>query len=127
MKLPDYFPNPERSQVLIDQLLDRVRTLDPAARKRLAELLLEEADLPMLDRVERRYREKVVATLSKMPNRDVAQNLSNALRSHFVRNLNMQRSYLHDLVRNVLQDADEDMHGKSITLGESTDEYNDEY
>lgn len=118
--LPSYFPNPERSQKLIDELLERVRQLDPVAKKRLLNLLDEEADLPMLDRVERDYREKVVTTLSKMSNREAASKLSNTLRGHFVKNLNLQRAYLHDLVRNVLQD---ELHGErnSVHGGEEFD------
>lgn len=105
MNLPSYFPNPERSQKLIDELLDRVRSLDPSAKKRLMALLEDEADLPMLDKVERDYREKVVGTLAKMSNRDAAAQLASTLRGHFVKNLNLQRAYLHELVRNVLQES----------------------
>ncbi len=105
MTLPKYFPDPQKTQKLIDDLLGRVRKLDPAAKKRLAELLDDEADLPMLDKVERKYREKVQTSLSKMADRDSATDLGNALRSHFIKNLNLQRSYLHTEVRRVLHDS----------------------
>lgn len=68
-------------------------------------LLENEADLPMLDRVERKYREKVITSLSKMGDRRAAGDLANALRSHFVKNLNLQRAYLHKCVRKVLQES----------------------
>ena len=61
MSLPSFFPDPQRSQKLIDDLLERVKGLDPLAKKRLLSLLEDEADLPLLDKVEREYREKVVA------------------------------------------------------------------
>lgn len=105
MSLPKYFPDPQRTQKLIDDLLDRVRKLDTEAKKRLAMLLESEADLPMLDKVERKYREKVMESLSNMSDRDSARELSNALRSHFVRNLTLQRAYLHECVRKVLHDS----------------------
>jgi tRNA uridine 5-carbamoylmethylation protein Kti12 len=105
MTLPKYFPDPQRTQKMIDDLLDRVRKLDPLAKQRLAHLLENEADLPMLDKVERKYREKVMESLSQMTDRDSASELSNALRTHFVRNLNLQRSYLHECVRKVLQES----------------------
>jgi uncharacterized protein YbgA (DUF1722 family) len=109
MALPNYFPDPQRTQRLIDDLLSRVRKLDPLAKKRLAALLDSEADLPMLDKVERKYREKVMESLSKMTDRNSALELSNALRGHFVRNLNLQRSYLHECVRKVLHDCEQEV------------------
>ena len=105
MTLPKFFPDPQRTQKLIMDLLERVRNLDPAAKERLVQLLDEEADLPMLDKVERRYRQKVQGSLSKMTDRSSAIELGNALRAHFVKNLNLQRCYLHEEVRKVLHDA----------------------
>ena len=119
MTLPKFFPDPQRTQKLIDDLLDRVRNLDPAAKKRLAQLLEEEADLPMLDKVERRYREKVQDSLGKMTDRGSAIELGNALRAHFVKNLNLQRCYLHEEVRKVLQEAITEEDSSLHTRGEN--------
>lgn len=105
MSLPPYFPEPNRSEKLIQDLLERVRKLDPTAKKRLVELLETEADLPMLDKLERSYRERVMETLTKVTDRPSALELSNALRSHFNKNLALQREYLHSLVRKTLQDS----------------------
>ena len=109
MSLPSYFPNPQRTQKLIDELLDRVKGLDPLAKKRLALLLDTEADLPMLDKLERSYREKVIQKLSEVTNRNAATELGNALRSQFNRNLSLQRDFLHTQVRKVLHESLEDM------------------
>lgn len=118
MELPSYFPNPERSRKLIEDLLERVRKLDPAAKKRLSQLLENEADLPMLDKLERSYREKVQTTLSRMSDRKAAVELGNTLRSHFNRNLGLQRDYLHGCVRGVLQDPGAQMDNSLQFLGE---------
>ena len=105
MSLPPYFPDQQRSEKMIQDLLTRVRKLDSTAKKRLSTLLDEEADLPMLDKLERSYRKKVQATLAKIADQNSAQELSNALRSHFNRNLTLQRDYLHGQVRKVLHDS----------------------
>lgn len=102
MSLPPCFPDPERSQKLIDQLLDRVRSLDELAQKRLLQLIIEEADLPMLDSVERGYREKIQDSLAPVGDRDAARTLGNSLRAQFIRNLTLQREYLHQLVKDTL-------------------------
>ena len=102
MSLPPYFPDPERSQRLIDDLLDRVRKLDSSAKQRLSALLEDEADLPMLDKLERSYRDRVQTTLSRITDQDTAVELGNALRAHFNRNLALQREFLHSLVRKTL-------------------------
>ena len=106
MSLPKYFPDPQKTQKLIDDLLGRVKSLDPVAKKRLTLLLDNEADLPMLDKVERRYREKVIKSLDHMTDRKSAADLASALRSHFVRNLNLQRAYLHECVRKALHNEE---------------------
>jgi Mg/Co/Ni transporter MgtE len=120
MELPSYFPNPERSKKLIQDLLNRVRKLDPAAKKRLAELLDNDADLPMLDKLERNYREKVVTTLSKMSDRTAASELGNTLRAHFNRNLVQQREFLHDCVRGVLRESGAEL-GNTLNYREEID------
>ena len=104
MTLPHFFPDPKRSEKLINDLLDRVRKLDPTAKKRLSLLLEEEADLPMLDKLERQYRDKMQKTLMRITDRDAANELGNALRSHFNRNLTLQREYLHTQVRTILHE-----------------------
>jgi hypothetical protein len=105
MPLPSFFPDPGRSEKLIGDLLERVRKLDPSAKRKLVDLLENEADLPMLDKLERGYRERVMATLSKVTDRKSANDLGNALRAHFNKNLVLQREYLHDLVRKTLQSS----------------------
>lgn len=120
MELPSYFPNPDRSRKLIDDLLERVRNLDPSAKRRLFELLENDADLPMLDKLERNYRTKVKVTLSKMSDKTAAVELSNTLRSHFNRNLTLQREFLHDRVRDVLGEQSEATED-SFRMGEDGD------
>lgn len=105
MSLPEFFPDHHKTQKLIDDLLTRVRNLDPLAKKRLMVLLEDEADLPMLDKLERNYRHKVVDALGRMSDRKAAGELGNALRAHFNRNLTLQRQFLHDCVRKELQDS----------------------
>lgn len=123
MELPSYFPNPDRSRKLINDLLERVRNLDPSAKKRLTELLENDADLPMLDKLERNYRSKVKVTLSKMSDKTAAVELGNTLRSHFNRNLSLQREFLHSRVRDVLNEEDEGVEEieDSFRMGEDGD------
>jgi hypothetical protein len=95
MQLPSNFPNPQRNAQAIQGLLERVRRLDQDAKARLNSMLDEELDLPYLDVMEREYAKTF---------RRIAPEHANLLRSRFVRALNDQRSYLIDLVRNVLQE-----------------------
>ena len=82
----------------IEKLLVRVRGLNKDARARLGTMLDDEMDLPYLDVMEREYA-KLFQTLA--PDQSVD------LRGRFVKTLNEQREYLVGIVRNVLQEPDE--------------------
>lgn len=97
MELPAIFPNPETNIPQIESLLDRVRTLDKAARVRLAAMLSDEMDLPYLDMMEREYAQAF---------RQVAPEHATMLRGRFVSALSEQREFLVSLVRKVLQEQD---------------------
>jgi hypothetical protein len=96
MQLPECFPNPRRNSKAIEALLDRVRSLDIDAKRRLATMLDEEMDLPYLDVMEREYAEAF---------RRIAPDNANNLRGRFVQALNDQRAFLVGLVRKVLQES----------------------
>ncbi len=97
MQLPSSFPNPQRNTQAINDLLERVRTLDEGARRRLTSMLDEEMDLPYLDVMEREYAKAF---------QKIAPSHAVMLRSRFVSALNEQREFLVEQVRNVLQELD---------------------
>ena len=102
MSLPSFFPDPQKNQKLVQELLDRVRQLNSVEKKRLAVLLDTDADLPGLDRRERACRESLLNRLRETTDHKTAVDLSNNLRARFLTNLDLQREYLHSQIREIL-------------------------
>ncbi|MEN6625098.1 MAG: hypothetical protein ABFD69_02600 [Candidatus Sumerlaeia bacterium] len=98
MQLPSSPSDNPRNAQAVAALLERVRRLDPAAKKRLTTMLDDEMDLPYLDAMEREYAQFF---------QSVCPDQSSMLRGRFVRALNEQREHLVGMVRKVLQEGDD--------------------